>query len=173
MFKETVSNMLKNAYLHPLRYGIAQRREFWWCFLVSVLLSSVSYIVLAYIYVNYSTLSLFHPYITFAISGFFIVVLIWTTIMWFATKIRRIHDLGYSGWWVVVVSVLLYATSLGSEYSNYISLTFLAGVLAIITLIISVTFFLLLGLCKSKTEHNARVEKAKAKAMAYIRRSSV
>ena len=53
MFKETVSNMIKNAYLHPLRYGIAQRREFWWCFLVSFLLSSVSYIALMYIYVNY------------------------------------------------------------------------------------------------------------------------
>ena len=165
MFKETVSNMVKNAYLHPLRYGIAQRREFWWCFLVSVLLSSVSYIALAYIYVNYSTLSLFHPYITFAVGGIFTVVLIWTTIMWFATKIRRIHDLGYSGWWVVVVSVLLYVTSLGSES--------LASFLAILTLIISVTFFLLLGLCKSKTEHNARAEKATVKAMTYIRRSSV
>ena len=165
MFKETVSNMIKNAYLHPLRYGIAQRREFWWCFLVSVLLSSVSYIALAYIYVNYSTLSLFHPYITFAVGGIFTVVLIWTTIMWFATKIRRIHDLGYSGWWVVVVNVLLYMISLSSQYLNYISFTSLASVLVVLTLIISVTFFLLLGLCKSKTEHNARAEKASVKTM--------
>ena len=165
MFKETVSNMVKNAYLHPLRYGIAQRREFWWCFLVSVLLSSVSYIALAYIYVNYSTLSLFHPYITFAVGGIFTVVLIWTTIMWFATKIRRIHDLGYSGWWVVVVNVLLYMISLSSQYLNYISFTSLASVSVVLTLIISVTFFLLLGLCKSKTEHNARAEKASVKTM--------
>lgn len=165
MFKETVSNMIKNAYLHPLRYGIAQRREFWWCFLVSFLLSSVSYIALMYIYVNYTTLFLSHPYITFAVGGLFSIVLLWTTIMWFATKIRRIHDLGYSGWWVVVVNVLLYMISLSSQYLNYISFTSLASVLVVLTLIISVTFFLLLGLCKSKTEHNARAEKASVKTM--------
>ena len=31
MSKKSVGSIIKNAYLHPFRYGVANRREFWWC----------------------------------------------------------------------------------------------------------------------------------------------
>ena len=31
MSKKNIGSIIKNTYLHPFRYDIANRQEFWWC----------------------------------------------------------------------------------------------------------------------------------------------
>ena len=31
MSKNSIGSIIKNTYLHPFRYDIANRQEFWWC----------------------------------------------------------------------------------------------------------------------------------------------
>lgn len=162
MSKESVGSIIKNAYLHPFRYGVANRREFWWCEF-SALLFCVLMIFVPFIFFP-SILSadrsagnhfLLLVIIFIAIAAF--IILVWNIIMSIAVEVRRLHDIGYSGWWVMVIRFLGVVADFliyGDRANNHI-----ANVFIIFITVLSIIYLILIGSWKSKTLENPYLEK--------------
>lgn len=71
--------------------GRAQRSEYWWFYLFNIILSVVANIIDAAI----------------GIPIFSIIVLLGLIIPGIAVSVRRMHDLGKSGWWIFIALIPL------------------------------------------------------------------
>ena len=168
MSKKSIGSIIKNAYLHPFRYGIANRREFWWC---EVALFS-------------SLLVIFSPWILFpsilpadkgAGNDFLLLAIIFTIILSFimliwniitnlAIEVRRLHDVGYSGWWALVirflgsvVNFLVYEEMTNNQFVN---------IFIIFVTVFGIIYLILIGFWRSKTFGNPYLEKAQLRKRA-------
>ena len=72
--------------------GRARRSEFWWFYLFTLIVSWV-----------FSFLGIIHPYVSY--FGLLVGMVLW--IPSYAAMTRRLHDTGRSGWWVVILLVLM------------------------------------------------------------------
>jgi uncharacterized membrane protein YhaH (DUF805 family)/cold shock CspA family protein len=88
----------------------ASRKEFWsyalfWTIIVIVLMVGSVFADIAA--GNLDTLSDFVPYITFTAVGLFLLA---TIIPWIAMTVRRLHDIGMSGWFALVIHPLMFVS---------------------------------------------------------------
>jgi hypothetical protein len=164
MSKKSVGSIIKNAYLHPFRYGVANRREFWWCEF-AVLFFSVLVIFIPFILfpsILPADRAAGNDFLLFAIIFIIIllfIVLIWNIVMSLAVEVRRLHDIGCSGWWVLVIRFLWSVVDF-LAYGETMHNSFV-DVFIIFVTIFSIIYFILIGLWKSKTLGNPYLEKAR------------
>jgi uncharacterized membrane protein YhaH (DUF805 family) len=115
-FSQAVSSVLLNKY--ATFSGRARRSEYWWWYLFVTIVFIVAGILDRAVGLTYSDLTLGGGWIA-TIAG--IVFLIPTL----AVAVRRLHDTGRTGWWLLIglvpfigVIVLLYFFILDSENDN-------------------------------------------------------
>jgi uncharacterized membrane protein YhaH (DUF805 family) len=115
-FSQAVSSVLLNKY--ATFSGRARRSEYWWWYLFVTLVYVIGGILDRAIGLTYSDLTIGGGWIaTIALIVFFIPNL--------AVSVRRLHDTGRSGWWLLIglvpvigFFVLLYFFVLDSENDN-------------------------------------------------------
>ncbi len=95
--------------------GRSRRSEFWWYTLVFICISTF-YGYRKYIFPNYDTNSI----IVWCLLVFFLIVSYYQL----AVTVRRLHDIGKSGWWVGVLAILQISSNLfrinGDEDKGYL-----------------------------------------------------
>lgn len=102
-FKEAISICLKQKY--STISGRASRAEFWWftlfMYIIFVAIYALMLLMAAYVRqeIDYSPLLAVFLVIMFGIMGIVSILLIVPSI---CVTVRRLHDIGYSGWWVLL-----------------------------------------------------------------------
>lgn len=93
-FMTAVKHVLKNNYANF--QGRARRSEYWWFTLFSMIVSTVAQIVMGAVAATGSTILA----LIFGIA--FLVLMLGLIIPSIAVSIRRMHDTGRSGWWLLI-----------------------------------------------------------------------
>lgn len=92
--KEGFSDILSEAYLHPFDWNArTTRKSYWISVLVNVIIMLLASVI---VYYGTTTVNLGLRWIDFVISG---VLFIWMWLAGLGQLIRRLHDVGYSGYW--------------------------------------------------------------------------
>lgn len=166
---KAVGNIFKKVYIFPSLYGTASRREFWWSLLFTLLIVVVAILGSLLLIVGLSAMiselkgdtldviiirciAVFLAFLLLTLVLTLVCFMCWGALLsWFAVKVRRLHDMGYSGWLAVIVA-------LGSCFAVLL-LVPLSPVMGSLTVLsINLFFFLLMGFYPSKTESNPHVE---------------
>ncbi|GLY17233.1 DUF805 domain-containing protein [Kineosporia rhizophila] len=100
-FSEAVNTVLKQKY--ATFSGRARRSEYWWFFLAAVLVNFVATIILALGLAVAEDL----PAVAVVAGIIYAVVYLGTLIPLLAAQVRRLHDVGRSGWWMLIALVPL------------------------------------------------------------------
>lgn len=92
--KESFSDILSEAFLHPFDWNARTTRASYWVsvlvnFIISILASGI-------VYYGSTTVNLGLRWIDYVVSG---VLFIWMFLAGLGQTIRRLHDVGYSGYW--------------------------------------------------------------------------
>lgn len=115
--------------------GVATRAEYFACFLYTY--SRVHFYVYAFFFIRFALYffierqyEFLKPYVVVMSLTILAIILVYVFLAAFTVSVRRLHDIGYSGWWLVVIIFL------------------------IATVPFTVTIFIFLGCIKSKYENN-------------------
>ncbi len=95
-FSEAASTVLKQKY--ATFSGRARRSEFWWGYLAIMLISLVATIILMVGFVAAQEV----PALAVAAGIIYAVIYIGVFIPSLAVQVRRLHDTGRSGWWILL-----------------------------------------------------------------------
>ncbi|MFH4416152.1 MAG: DUF805 domain-containing protein [Neisseriaceae bacterium] len=140
---------------HPFRYGIASKKEFWITALGLLLFVVLSVCFLAFfVEAPIRNLAIRAGMGSDAanIIGSIPMVLIssYAMILRVSIEVRRLHDAGYSGWWVVLLHVFLVALQVVLAHSLHHSQEHM----------IPLSGFAILGVLPTKLTNNPYREKA-------------
>lgn len=162
---KSVGSLLKDAWLHPFRYGIATRQEYWCVWLVSFVISFVlgfvvgfvkSFVIAAgYHYLSHDDVAM----ISFTANFLLFLTTIWSCVVIWALQVRRLHDIGFSGWWILFPPIFIFVIIISIEFIFGPHLGFNGGLQ--VGAVIALAWAILLGIISSKIENNPRAQKAK------------
>ena len=92
--KESFSDILSEAYLHPFTWKARTTRKSYW---ISVLVNLIiSFLAGAIVYYGTTTANLGLRFIDYVVAT---ILFIWVFLAGLGQTIRRLHDVGYSGYW--------------------------------------------------------------------------
>ncbi|MFH4354775.1 MAG: DUF805 domain-containing protein [Neisseriaceae bacterium] len=158
--------LFKNALLHPFRYDTVNRKGYWITLIFSYILGlALVYLTRLGIWavlpagtdrsVDFSLLPQGTKIWVILMSALLVVLTLYFLCVTLGISVRRLHDAGYSGWWVLAYYLVNYLSAFGVVF-----LLKQPVAAAITSMVIGTLFVILLGSLPSKVVNNRYREKA-------------
>ncbi|MFH4354824.1 MAG: DUF805 domain-containing protein [Neisseriaceae bacterium] len=159
---------------HPFRYGIASKKEFWVTSLWLLLFTELVAFFMGPFCNEFMKAFAAEGDIGPRAASFFMLVLVillalaYLYVLQVSIRVKRLHDAGYSGWWVILVQVVIYVlqTLLGKTFIHQdqvvVSALSLSTILlsGLILLGVNLIAIVVLGFLPTKTTNNPYRDKA-------------